>query len=88
MDSETREATLHVFPVLRGGLTHQKRQRAGRCAVPAAEETTELARHVAHRNGMKLSIILQSLIKIYKIQKDLSKDTCLWLADFQGYLQL
>ena len=72
MDSETREATLHVFPVFSGDLTHQKDQRAGRCAVPAAEETTTSAKHVAHHNSIMLSITSKSLINIHKFQQKLA----------------
>ena len=59
MDSEIREATLHVFPVFCGGLTHQNEQRPSKCAVPAAEETAGSVKHVAHHNGIMLSTILE-----------------------------
>ena len=72
MDTKTREATLHVSPVLRGGLTHQNEQRLGKCAVPAAKETTKSARHVAHHNSIMLSITSKSLINIHNFQKKLA----------------
>lgn len=83
MDSTIRDATLHVSPVLRGGLTHQKGQLSSSCAVLAAKKTTTLARHVAQHSGMRLSITSKSLINIHEIEKVVRPgNVCSLQADF------
>jgi len=82
MDSKVREATLHVSPVLRGGLTHQNEQRPSKCAVLAAEETTASAKHVAHHNGMELSRhYLKDSYQNLRNPKSLVPSTCPLPAD-------